>query len=251
MEPGWGDRSVRRRGDLRRLADVQWDLVVFSEISALNYGLQPALNGRSPTVKIMAYSQFDIEKAKTELNISVVESPHFFANIAAIPSSSYLRETLDFNTSIALAINSEKSRSEMIIAPILWELKRLNPDRVSIFSGKEFSVDIEKGLTGFCDFMVSQSSQQLLISAPVITIVEAKNENIELGLGQCMAEMVAAQIFNQRKNNIISSILGVVTTGSNWKFMQLKGDIVTVDMTEYFLSQVEKIVGILNVGLAI
>ncbi len=197
----------------------------------------------------MAYSQFDIEKVKAELNVSVVESPNLFAHIAAIHSSDYLRETLAFNTSIALAINSEKSRSEMIIAPILWELKRLYPDRVSIFSGKEFSVDQARGLTGFCDFMVSRSSQQLLISAPVITIVEAKNENIELGLGQCMAEMVAAQIFNQQRNNEVPIVFGAVTTGSNWKFMRLEGNTVMVDLTEYFLSQVEKIVGILSLGL--
>jgi hypothetical protein len=197
----------------------------------------------------MDYSQFDIETVKTELNISIVESPNLFAGIADIQSSDYLRETLAFNTSIALAINSEKSRSEMIIAPILWELKRLYPDRVSIFSGKEFSVDPARGLTGFCDFMVSRSPQQLLISAPVITIVEAKNENIELGLGQCMAEMVAAQIFNQRRNNEVPTIFGTVTTGSNWKFMRLEGDVVSVDLTEYFLSQVEKVVGILSLGL--
>jgi hypothetical protein len=188
----------------------------------------------------MDYSQFNIEKVKTELNISIIESPNLFGHIADIHSSDYLGETLAFNTSIALAINSEKSRSE---------LKRLYPDRVSIFSGKEFAVDQARGLTGFCDFMVSRSSQQLLISAPVITIVEAKNENIELGLGQCMAEMVAAQIFNQQRNNEVPIIFGAVTTGSNWKFMRLEGEVVTVDLTEYFLSQVEKIVGILSLGL--
>ncbi len=110
-------------------------------------------------------------------------------------------------------------------------------------------MDQARGLTGFCDSMVSRSSQQLLISVPVITIVEAKNENIELGLGQCMAEMVAAQIFNQQRNNEVPIIFGAVTTGSNWKFMSLEGNVVSVDLTEYFLSQVEKIVGILSLGL--
>ena len=162
---------------------------------------------------------------------------------------------------VALAINSEKVRSELIIAPILLELKRNHPDRVSLFSGKEFNVDADRGLNGFCDFLISRSPQQSVIQSPVIAIVEARNENIELGLvearnenielglGQCMAEMVAAQIFNQRKGLEIPMILGAVTTGSTWKFMKLEGQTIDLDLTEYFLNQVGKILGILSLTL--
>ena len=89
----------------------------------------------------------------------------------------------------------------------------------------------------------------MAIQSPVITIVEAKNENIEGGLGQCMAEMIAAQIFNLRKGNNISQILGVVTTGSSWKFMRLEGRTIEVDLNEYFLNQVGKLLGILSLSL--
>ncbi|MEC4817464.1 MAG: hypothetical protein SAK29_29970, partial [Scytonema sp. PMC 1069.18] len=163
--------------------------------------------------------------------------------------SEYLKETLDFNAPIALAINSEKSRSEMIITPILLELKRLYPQKVSLFSGKDFNVDFEKGLNGFCDYLISRSPEQLVITSPVIAVVEAKNENIEAGLGQCMAEMIAAQIFNQRKKNLVSQIFGAVTTGSNWKFMRLEEQTIEVDLNEYFLNQIGKILGILSLGL--
>ena len=115
--------------------------------------------------------------------------------------SELLMQTLDFNAPVALAINSEKVRSELIIAPILLELKRNHPDRVSLFSGKEFNVDADRGLNGFCDFLISRSPQQSVIQSPVIAIVEARNENIELGLGQCMAEMVAAQILINAKGS--------------------------------------------------
>ena len=66
-------------------------------------------------------------------------------------------------------------------------------------------------------------------NSPVIAVVEAKNENIAAGLGQCMAQMVAAQMFNQKKKNPVSQIFGVVTTGSSWKFMRLEGNIIEVD----------------------
>jgi len=85
--------------------------------------------------------------------------------------------------------------------------------------------------------------------SPVILIVEAKNENIEAGLGQCMAEMIAAQIFNQQKGNLLHPILGAVTTGSNWKFMRLEEKTIEVDLDEYYLNQIGKILGILSLGL--
>ncbi|GAX39296.1 hypothetical protein NIES4075_02480 [Tolypothrix sp. NIES-4075] len=197
----------------------------------------------------MPYSQFNIESIRVNFNITLIEKVSKFADVAEISYSDYLVETLRFNTPIALAINSEKSRSEMIIAPILLELKRLYPEKVSLFSGKDFTVDIEKGLNGFCDFLISRSPEQLIITSPVIAVVEAKNENIEAGLGQCMAEMIASQIFNQQKGKQVTKILGVVTTGSSWKFMQLKETTIEVDLNEYFLNQVGKILGILSLGL--
>ncbi|BAZ13332.1 hypothetical protein NIES4071_51710 [Calothrix sp. NIES-4071] len=197
----------------------------------------------------MSYSQFDIESIRDDFNITIIESVGTFANIPEINYSDYLAETLRFNSPIALAINSEKSRSEMVITPILLELKRLYPQKASLFSGRDFTVDVEKGLNGFCDYLISRSPEQLVITSPVIAIVEAKNENIESGLGQCMAEMIAAQIFNQRKGNTVNSILGAVTTGSSWKFMRLEEQKIEVDLNEYFLNQVGKILGILSLGL--
>ena len=197
----------------------------------------------------MSYSQFDIEAVRVNFGIAILERVSTFAEVPEIGYSDYLAETLRFNTPIALAINSEKSRSEMIIAPILLELKRQFPEKVSLFSGKDFNVDIEKGLNGFCYFLISRSPEQLTIMSPVIAVVEAKNENIEAGLGQCMAEMIASQIFNQRKGNSVTRIFGAVTTGSSWKFMRLSEKTIEVDLNEYFVNQIGKILGILSLGL--
>lgn len=199
----------------------------------------------------MSYSQFSIESIKTIFGVSIAEEVGIFANIPEISYSSLLAETLEYNIPLALAITSEKARSEMIVTPILVELRKQLSNRISLFSGKEFNVDLEKGLSGFCDFLISKSSEQLLIEAPVITLVEAKNDNIESGLGQCMAEMVAAQLFNQRKNNKVDTIYGVVTTGSIWKFMRLSGQVIEIDLNEYFLNNVGKILGILRNGIEV
>ena len=116
---------------------------------------------------------------------------------------------------------------------------------MSLFSGIEFSVDKEKNLNGFCDFILSKSPEQLYLEAPVVTIVEAKNENIIVALGQCIAEMYAAKIFNEREGNNIPSIYGAVTTGDEWKFIKLVENAAYIDWEKYYTSNIKKIVGIL------
>jgi hypothetical protein len=194
----------------------------------------------------MPYSQFTIEQIKSSFGIRLSEKVGIFANIPESSYSNFLSETLDYNIPLALAINSEKSRSELIVMPILIELRKQLSNQIGLFSGKEFTVDSQKGLNGFCDFLISKSPEQLIIEAPVIALVEAKNDNIETGLGQCMAEMIAAQLFNHQKGNEIQKVYGVITTGSLWKFMQLEDQTITIDLSEYFLGNVGKIVGILR-----
>jgi hypothetical protein len=131
-------------------------------------------------------------------DITIVDKVGIFANLPESQYSDFLGQTLQENISLALAINTEKARSELIVTPILVELRKQFDYQISFFSGKEFNIDSEKGLNGFCDFLISRSSEQLLIKTPVVALVEAKNDNIQAGLPQCMAEMIAARIFNER-----------------------------------------------------
>ncbi|MEG4804439.1 hypothetical protein QUB63_26255 [Microcoleus sp. ARI1-B5] len=193
----------------------------------------------------MAYSDFSLASVKKALNLTISPRQDLFSAVPALESSNYLTETLLYNVPFALASNTEKSRSEMIIAPILLELTRHFADRISLFSGVDFTVDSDLGLNGSCDFLISRSPELLIISAPIILIVEAKKENINAGLGQCAAEMYAAQLFNEREGNQISGIYGVVTTGEIWKFLRLDGQAIQIDLLEYFLNQVNQILGIL------
>ncbi|NES69036.1 MAG: hypothetical protein F6K24_29295 [Okeania sp. SIO2D1] len=126
----------------------------------------------------MSYSQFTIEQIKSGFGILLSEKIGIFAQIPESQYSNFLSETLDYNIPLALAINSEKSRSELIVMPILIELKKQLSNQISLFSGKEFTVDSQRGLNGFCDFMISKSPEQLIIEAPVVTLVEAKNDNL-------------------------------------------------------------------------
>ncbi|WP_366853759.1 hypothetical protein [Microcoleus sp. PH2017_22_RUC_O_B] len=93
------------------------------------------------------------------------------------------------------------------------------------------------------DFLLSRSPEQLFIKAPAVVLVEAKKEDLKPGLGQCLAEMVAAQRFNQQKQQPISTIYGTVTSGTVWRFLKLEEQCVSIDLTDYSLLPVEQILG--------
>lgn len=193
----------------------------------------------------MAYRDFDLKKVKQELGVKLIEKQALFSGVKNVEISPFLLELLQENVPLARAINTEKARSELIIANILVEIRKILKHQISLFSGIEFNVDKEKGLNGFCDFIISASQEQLTLNFPVIAIAEAKNDNVINGLGQCIAEMVAASIFNQAENNPLEIIYGVVTTGTVWKFLKMEQKNVFIDLDEYSIEHPEKIIGIL------
>jgi hypothetical protein len=193
----------------------------------------------------MAYRDFTLATAKATFDLILHEDQSLFEQIDRVPPSEILSATLKENLSLAVAIGSEKARSEFIIAPVLSEIRRKLNYQIGLFSGTEFAVEPAQGLTGFCDFILSASKEQYFISAPVLMVVEAKKENIIGGLGQCAAAMVGAQIFNQRAGNAVSRIYGVVTSGTNWKFLYLEANAAFIDPIEYHISQVDQVLGIL------
>lgn len=193
----------------------------------------------------MAYSDFKLSNVSKIFELTITESSQLLADVPEIEASELLTTILKENIDLAVSINTEKARSEMIIVPILLEIRRKLNYQISLFSGIEFNVDPGKGLNGFCDFLMSNSQEQLFISSPILIIVEAKNDNLKAGLGQCIAEMVAAQLFNQQEGNEISIIYGAVTTGTVWQFLKLENKVVSIDLTEYFIRDIQKIIGIL------
>jgi len=195
----------------------------------------------------MAYSDFTtLTKVREAFGLTIEESIDLFTDIPEVLPSSYLQTTLNENVFLATAINTEKARSELIIAPVLLEVRRMLNFQIGFFSGSEFNVDVQAGLSEYCDYILTASKESYEIRTPVITLVEAKNESIKSGLGQCIAEMVAAQLFNQRNGEEIESIYGAVTTGTDWKFLKLIDKAIWIDKRDYFINEVSQILGILR-----
>jgi hypothetical protein len=193
----------------------------------------------------MSYSDFKtVENIKDKFKIPITSGESLFPETEEIEAGDILTEIFEDNIPLALNINTEKARSELIVCPVLVEVRRILNRKVSLFSGIDFNVDDTLGLTGYCDFIMSNSPDQVFLEFPVVCIVEAKNENIKAGYAQCIAEMIAAKIFNERTSTEVCYILGAVTTGSNWKFLKYEGGKVFVDFDEYMISRVNKILGI-------
>ncbi|MEM7534223.1 MAG: hypothetical protein AAF639_18730 [Chloroflexota bacterium] len=194
----------------------------------------------------MAYSDFKTI-AEIENKFSVTVSPLSFLNqVAEVECNPYFHENLQEAIRLAVNINTEKARSELIIMPVMFEARKMVNNQISLFSGVDFTVDTDAGLNGYCDFIVSNSPDQMSVRSPVICMVEAKSQDMTAAYPQCMAEMIAAQRFNAAQSNEIETIWGVTTTGSIWRFLRLMDSKIEIDIDEYTINPVGKILGILQ-----
>ena len=193
----------------------------------------------------MPYSNFTFDSVQETFDLGILQVIGIFAEAEPVVPSEYLSAGLAKKAPLAIAIGTEKAKSEMIVTDILVELREHFEGRISLFSGVDFNVDAKNELTGVCDFLVSLSPNQFSVTAPVIVLVEAKKDSLKDGLGQCVAEMVAAQRFNAEAGNDIPCVYGATTSGMNWLFLKLEGRQLSIDMTAYSIDRCDRLLGIL------
>jgi len=193
----------------------------------------------------MPYQKFTTNRLKRQFGLTFVEGSQPVITPVEVSPSNYIQQTIERNLDLALGTGTEKVRSELIIAPILVEVREFYKRQVSLFSGKEFNVNEDEDLTGYCDFLLSRSPELLEITAPVMVIVEAKQDALNPGIPQCVAAMVAAQQFNEAQGNEVPTIYGAVTTGKLWKFVALTHSTVNIDLNEYAIPPLEEVLSFL------
>jgi hypothetical protein len=193
----------------------------------------------------MAYADFTLSRLTKKFNLTLDTNADLYAHIPAVTPDPTFLSRLQRDMEMALKVSTERSRSEFIIAPILAEVRYMAHNEIALFSGVEFTVDALQDLSGFCDYIVTRSRQQLFVEAPVLMLAEAKNEEIKRGYAQCFAEMIAAQLFNAREGSDVEKIYGAVRIGNQWKFLELEGAVARIDLTDYYIEHLDKIMGIL------
>jgi hypothetical protein len=190
----------------------------------------------------MAYTDFTLESAEAELGVTA-RPGSLFPKLQPVPVPAWLQDLLA--RGMRLALLSAKARSEFIVAPILLAVRELSGDRVAILSGQRLDVDPARKLLGECDFILALSDPVPRLRAPVLTLVEAKKNDIEAGLGQCVAQMVAAQLYNEKSGQPIPAVYGCVTTGEAWQSLRLTGAAVTIDQGRLYIDNVGAILAAL------
>jgi hypothetical protein len=189
----------------------------------------------------MAYTDFTLETAEAALGVRA-RPGDLFPGLSPVAVPAWLRELLARGMQLALV--SEKARSEFLVAPILLACRELSGNAVAIYSGQRLDVDAGRGLLGECDFILALTEPVPRLRAPLVTVVEAKKNDIEAGLGQCVAQMVAARLYNEREGPALPAVYGCVTTGEAWQFLRLDGATVTIDRLRLYIDNVGGILGV-------
>ena len=140
----------------------------------------------------MAYSNFTLDTVRSEFELEIVESAGVFSETDVVMPRERFMSELEERVQLAISIGTEKARSELIVTDVLFELREQFDRGISFFSGIDFNVDDDKGLTGVCDFLVNLSPILSFLDAPVIILVEAKKA-LDNVLQRCSLHNVSMQ----------------------------------------------------------
>ena len=193
----------------------------------------------------MAYKSFTLDILEENFGIQQKIAPFLPQPLSSVVPTEKLLERLGENEELGISLISEKGKSEAIVYPILLEVLRGNKDKFSIFSGATIKADVKKGLNGECDFVFTKSTRTISLKAPVFCLTEAKNDNIDNGIGQCAAQMLA-RVYNQKNKNPIETVFGCVTNADKWLFLMLKEDTLYIEPNRIAIESLDKILGAFN-----
>lgn len=190
----------------------------------------------------MAYTDFTLDLVESQLGVPQRLAP-LFGPLAAPAVPSWLPDHLA--RGLELSLLSEKARSEFLVAPILLAVRELSGRRVSILSGQRLDVDDRQRLNGECDFILSLSDPLPRLRGPIVTVLEAKKGDIDAGLGQCAAQMVAARLFNANTAHADRPVFGCVTSGGEWQFLRLDDTGLVIDSQRRYIDRLETVLAAL------
>jgi hypothetical protein len=195
---------------------------------------------------VKTYADFSIETLASVLGIEV-RLGRLFPGLVPSEVPGWLSEAMVRGSRQAMV--SEKARSEFIVAPILMACQELSPGPIAIYSGQRLDVDLERGLVGECDFILSATEPLPALRAPLVMVVEAKKNDVEGGIWQCLAQMAGARLFNEKNGRKGSPIFGCVINAEAWQFLKLEGLEATIDQKRYYIDNLASILAVFGTML--
>lgn len=190
----------------------------------------------------MAFSDFkEIPEVQTEFGIKH-RRQDFVGGEPLIPSEQFLQE-LAFTRQYIDFLASEAAKCQALIYPILREVYKAYAENYVLWIEKSIAYD--DTLSGTPDYCVSTRSElgPRVVGSLLIMMVEAKKNDFEMGWGQCLAELVAAQKINADAG---FPVYGIVTDGDRWQFGRLIGDTFTESTMSFLLQDLPALFGAID-----
>jgi hypothetical protein len=150
-----------------------------------------------------------------------------FLPILKVNPSEWLSTSLDM--AVKMPLTNEKSKSERLVSPVLMEVAVAFKESVTLLSGEDIFINAADDLSGPCDFFFGLHPQKPYLETPIISLVEAKDEDLEWGIGQCAAQLYAAHLMNEQEGKAIHTLYGCATTGTEWLFMKFENKTFYID----------------------
>ncbi|MGH9839886.1 MAG: hypothetical protein ACREEM_13975 [Blastocatellia bacterium] len=183
------------------------------------------------------FSSFDLAGSFKELGITRLNVWRIKASPVA-PSKFYHDRLRRLE--VAFDMTTSESAKELLIDAICEEALVRHP---MIKVWKAVPVQSED-LTGTVDYVAAP--QRRYLDNPLLCVVEAKKDDFEQGLAQCLVEMKACQWSNEQAGKRID-IYGIVTNGEGWKFYRLTTEKQVYESRLYsFLGEIAQILGNLS-----
>jgi hypothetical protein len=122
------------------------------------------------------------------------------------------------------------------------EVAKVYQDKITFFSGEELNLRPEDDLSGECDFFFALHPSQPFIDAPIISLAESKDEDMEWGTAQCAAQLYGARLFNEIEGRDIPVLYGCATDGIEWQFLRFENNTFYIDNKVY--TDLKEILGV-------
>lgn len=105
------------------------------------------------------------------------------------------------------SLSSEAARREILISPVIFDLVHYTQAEIFI----DYPIKANEQLQGNLDYYLESATRLL--------VVEAKREDLDYGMTQLLAELIALEQWQQDKEQ--TDFVGAVTTGKIWEFAKL------------------------------
>ncbi len=189
----------------------------------------------------MAYSDFTLLELKEQFGLTDTVGT-LFAELPPLEPGPML--TTQIQRALKLPLRNEKAKSELIVSPVLLELIDQNSDFFTFYSGENLPADRAHGLVGECDFIISRNTGSFALNMPILTVVEAKRDNLESGVDQCAAQLYGASLINQGLGSPVPIYYGCVTNAREWLFLRFQNHHYTIDSRRYQLDRLPELLGV-------